>query len=630
MVKWQRLYQRPFAGSVYVGSTGELTRRSTPIENAAQAKQNERSNPRLLIVQDAIEAHSALARCLSEHFDLIFPGDAGPAAGGEVGSSELVLTRVEPGDGQASIRAEALASTISNLPALEDILHAARALRHAGQAVCLYSYDGDLIWGNTNYLGLPENVKSKMASACIESALAFEATNRPTSMKDSQHFECDVEGDETSYEMIVSPAINPEGEEDKQKQVVGLVWDNSRQKKLQRKIDAIDSAGSELVRIESETVASLNTAERLGLLEDNIIRYTRDLLHFDHFNVYILEESTNRLVPVMMVGMPAEVAFYELYASSEGSGISGEVAATAQSCICDDVTADKRYLQGLAGAGSSLSVPLQLHDKIVGVFNVESKQKGAFSEDDRQFAEIFGRYVALALNILDLLVVERCATSGTVAVNVIAEINQPLNDITTETQVLRERLLADPETTQSLDRILTLVDNVRTRVRDVAQGPRNILGLQEELDRSEVDPLFEGRRVLVVDDEANIRNTIANVLSKRGAQVTVAENGARAIDVLEEAPKGSIGLVLSDISMPDRNGYEVFASARELHPDAPVILMTGFGYDPHHSIVRASQEGLQCVIFKPFQVDQMLEEVTNALSGEPSAGSSPGPSNESD
>jgi two-component system, sensor histidine kinase SagS len=48
-----------------------------------------------------------------------------------------------------------------------------------------------------------------------------------------------------------------------------------------------------------------------------------------------------------------------------------------------------------------------------------------------------------------------------------------------------------------------------------------------------------------------------------------------------------------------------------------VILMTGFGYDPHHSIVRASQEGLSSVMFKPFKVDQLLEEVRKALGQKP-------------
>ena len=65
--------------------------------------------------------------------------------------------------------------------------------------------------------------------------------------------------------------------------------------------------------------------------------------------------------------------------------------------------------------------------------------------------------------------------------------------------------------------------------------------------------------------------------------------------------------------MPDHNGYEVFAAGKRAIPSLPSILMTGFGYDPHHSIVRASQEGLQAVLFKPFQAERLLEEVRKAL-----------------
>jgi DNA-binding NtrC family response regulator len=76
---------------------------------------------------------------------------------------------------------------------------------------------------------------------------------------------------------------------------------------------------------------------------------------------------------------------------------------------------------------------------------------------------------------------------------------------------------------------------------------------------------------------------------------------------------GGVDLVVSDIKMPDRNGYEVFRSAKSIDPDIPVILMTGFGYDPHHSIVRSSQEGLDSFLFKPFQASQLLEAVTKSL-----------------
>jgi len=563
--------------------------------------------PTLLIWNQALASDSPVSRSLARHFNLEFfdPDDDNADHEHENDDDKWAIV--------------SLREMKSHRPAEQRIHehHAAQALQYIQQAVCIFDFNGKLIWSNAFYRNLPEDLRSRLDQKCMEVSGSFAddasaKTSNSATLAKRRKFEIETD-DAKCYEMVCSVAVEPDGGAAPQQQIIGIVWDSSNEKQLQKKLDAIDAAGSELVRIESETVASLNTAERLALLEDNIIQYTRNLLHFDHFNIYLLEESTNRLLPVMVVGMPAEVSEYELYASSEGSGISGSVAATAQSFICADVTKDPRYLPGLEGAVSSLSVPLRLHDKVVGVFNIESQKKNAFSEDDRQFAEIFGRYVALALNILDLLVVERCATSGTVAVNVIGEVDRPLNDISAEAQKLRDQLVSNPAALQSLDRVLTLVDNVRSRVREVAHGPKSILGVQDELAKSELDPLFIDRHVLVADDEANIRNTIANVLAKRGAKVTIAENGSSAVRILNDALPDEFDLVLSDISMPDRNGYEVFAAARERHHKAPVILMTGFGYDPHHSIVRASQEGLQCVLFKPFQIDQLLEEVTKAL-----------------
>ena len=71
--------------------------------------------------------------------------------------------------------------------------------------------------------------------------------------------------------------------------------------------------------------------------------------------------------------------------------------------------------------------------------------------------------------------------------------------------------------------------------------------------------------------------------------------------------------------MPDKTGYDVFAAARKKNLNLPVILMTGFGYDPNHCIVRASQEGLQAVLFKPFKVDQFLTEIRKALMTSPAS-----------
>ena len=74
----------------------------------------------------------------------------------------------------------------------------------------------------------------------------------------------------------------------------------------------------------------------------------------------------------------------------------------------------------------------------------------------------------------------------------------------------------------------------------------------------------------------------------------------------------TIDLVITDIKLPDLNGYEVFSGARNHFPEVPVILMTGFGYDPSHSIVRASQEGVSAVLFKPFRTGQLLDAIKTA------------------
>jgi len=183
-------------------------------------------------------------------------------------------------------------------------------------------------------------------------------------------------------------------------QVVAVVWDATGTRRLQQKIDAIDKAGRALVRLEGDTMSRMNVGQRLKLLEDQIISFTKELMHFDHFAIRLLDRKSNKLEVVMSAGLPPEAVNIELFAEPESNGISGYVAATGRSYICPDVERDPRYVMGLDQAKSTLTVPLRLHDKTIGIFNIESRQRAAFNEDDRQFAEIFGRYVAIALNIL--------------------------------------------------------------------------------------------------------------------------------------------------------------------------------------------------------------------------------------
>ena len=116
--------------------------------------------------------------------------------------------------------------------------------------------------------------------------------------------------------------------------------------------------------------------------------------------------------------------------------------------------------------------------------------------------------------------------------------------------------------------------------------------------------------VLVVDDEQFIRQTISDVLQKYGCSVDTAGDARQAQSLIAQR---TYDLVVSDIKLPFGSGYEIFAAARQKDQSLPVILMTGFGYDPNHSIVRANREGLSAVLYKPFKVEQLMVEVRSAL-----------------
>jgi len=120
-----------------------------------------------------------------------------------------------------------------------------------------------------------------------------------------------------------------------------------------------------------------------------------------------------------------------------------------------------------------------------------------------------------------------------------------------------------------------------------------------------------GGRILVADDREYIREFLKDFLVLEGFQVDTASDGEEA---LVKVRGMTYDLVLSDIKMPRRNGYEVFAGVRERDPRTKVILMTAYGYDPSHSIVRASGEGLSAVLYKPFQMARVRDAIVKALS----------------
>jgi UDP-3-O-[3-hydroxymyristoyl] N-acetylglucosamine deacetylase len=114
--------------------------------------------------------------------------------------------------------------------------------------------------------------------------------------------------------------------------------------------------------------------------------------------------------------------------------------------------------------------------------------------------------------------------------------------------------------------------------------------------------------ILVVDDEANIRHTLRGVLSDEGYAVVEAEDGKRALEVLErQIPQ----LAIVDIWMPEVDGIELVSRMRQQAPELPVIVISGHG--TIDTAVRVIRLGAFDFLEKPFPLDALLRVVDRAL-----------------
>jgi two-component system, NtrC family, response regulator AtoC len=118
-------------------------------------------------------------------------------------------------------------------------------------------------------------------------------------------------------------------------------------------------------------------------------------------------------------------------------------------------------------------------------------------------------------------------------------------------------------------------------------------------------------KILIVDDELNIRRILQMAFEKIGHQVSVAEDAHHALQLLEA---GSYDLVITDVTMPGMNGYELQKIVHENQPDVPVIIMTAYGTIPQ--AVAAIRNGAFEYVTKPFDLDQLKKLVATALEGE--------------
>jgi two-component system, sensor histidine kinase and response regulator len=122
-----------------------------------------------------------------------------------------------------------------------------------------------------------------------------------------------------------------------------------------------------------------------------------------------------------------------------------------------------------------------------------------------------------------------------------------------------------------------------------------------------------GKRILLVDDEGLIRQTIGQLLCKDEHTVVEANNGVEALSLFS---RGRFDLVLTDFQIPFMHGSELATRIKRIAPRQPILMMTGYGKRP------GPDNPVDAVLNKPVHLDELRQAVAKLLSeaGDPVAG----------
>jgi CheY-like chemotaxis protein len=188
----------------------------------------------------------------------------------------------------------------------------------------------------------------------------------------------------------------------------------------------------------------------------------------------------------------------------------------------------------------------------------------------------------------------------------------PVDEILNEAVNVMERYIGhEPEVVQRLQRILRNARDIKQVIQKVGQKMAPAAAHPQPPEREH--PALEGRRVLLVDEDHDVRIAAHDLLERYGCEVETAPDGAQAMFMVRNS---GYDAVIADIRLPDMTGYDFMVKLQEVMDvePLPLVLMTGFGWDPGHSIVKARQAGHQAVLYKPFRLDQLLTTLEQVVS----------------
>lgn len=119
------------------------------------------------------------------------------------------------------------------------------------------------------------------------------------------------------------------------------------------------------------------------------------------------------------------------------------------------------------------------------------------------------------------------------------------------------------------------------------------------------------QRILIIDDDRELAQSIREILVDEGFRVDMASNGREGIRLQNTMP---YELIITDIVMPEEDGLEVIMWVRKTHPNTKLIAISGGGYfDSRDYLLMAKELGAKIVLCKPFEIKSLLSGVRRLL-----------------
>ncbi len=231
--------------------------------------------------------------------------------------------------------------------------------------------------------------------------------------------------------------------------------------------------------------------------------------------------------------------------------------------------------------------------------------------------------IGFARDIRRMRHAQQLATAGEIAVSLAHEINNPLESIINNIDLLSrcmEGRLNEAEKVvenERLDSIRNSIDRVQAIVRrlddmtrkgeyetrDYLAGKRMADLAPRETPKERVHEAphspdsfpLEGMSVIVLDDDVAVVNSLADILRAERCIVNCATRPSAAFGILRNV---TVDAVISDVVMPEMDGYDFYLKVKEEMPNLPVILMTAYYYDKDHILKRSRLRGLEGALFK--------------------------------